>query len=304
MEETHYYPFGFIKQGISSKALQFGEPENRKKFNGIEHTTEFDLNTYDAFFRNADPQVGRWWQIDPKPTDYESLYVAMSNNPIFKFDALGDTVYNANAADDAAIVKWITQGLNLKKGQTNPFSFNEVGDLQVNQKSFNKLSKAQKKIAQNIVDAINSKDLLEIQLVDNKEILETETIKLGRNEIAVIIGGRSYKDGDVVNKTIEDYGGGRLMPPVINGNGLGSNYLLSQIARQPNNATVAGISGAEIEMPNFVVLFHEAFGHFVYHYIQNSCTQNQQTINYENSIRQLRGMPLRSGTDHPKDKDY
>ena len=161
-----------------------------------------------------------------------------------------------------------------------------------------------KKAAKNVVDAINSKDLLEIELVDNNETLETETVRLGKNEISVIIGGKSYKDGDVVNITIEDYGGGRVRPPVINGNGRSSNHIVAQIAKQNITATVAGTNGNQIILPNYAVLFHEAFGHFVYHYIQNSCTQNQQTIDYENSIRQLRNLPLRSGTDHPKDKDY
>lgn len=75
--------------GISSKAA--GGTENRKGFNGIEHTTDLDLNQYDAFYRTLDPQIGRFWQIDPKPDLSESLYSAMSNNPILKADFLGDT---------------------------------------------------------------------------------------------------------------------------------------------------------------------------------------------------------------------
>jgi RHS repeat-associated protein len=81
--------------GISSKAA--GKLENRKKFNGLEYTTEFDLNTYDAFFRNLDPQIGRFWQIDPKPTEGFSSYSAMANNPILFSDYLGDTTYRFNS---------------------------------------------------------------------------------------------------------------------------------------------------------------------------------------------------------------
>jgi RHS repeat-associated protein len=89
IEETHYYPFGLTMAGISSRAL--GNVENKKKFNGIEQNTDLDLNQYDAFYRNLDPQLGRWWQVDPKPNDMESPYAAMGNNPILNMDYLGDT---------------------------------------------------------------------------------------------------------------------------------------------------------------------------------------------------------------------
>lgn len=49
---------------------------------------------YDAFYRNLDPQVGRWWQQDPKAESYFGLtpYNAMGNNPIFISDHLGDSI--------------------------------------------------------------------------------------------------------------------------------------------------------------------------------------------------------------------
>lgn len=101
LEETHYYPFGLTMAGISSKAASFGSPENKFKYNGIEHNTDFDLNTYEAFYRTHDPQIGRWWQIDPKSEASLNLspYVAMDNNPILKSDPLGDIAI----IDDAVI---------------------------------------------------------------------------------------------------------------------------------------------------------------------------------------------------------
>ena len=100
LEETHYYPFGLTMAGISSKALAFGSPENKAKFNGIEQNLDFDLGIYDAFYRNLDPQVGRFWQMDPKPNEVVSPYAAMLNNPIKYSDPLGDTtwLYNQNGA--------------------------------------------------------------------------------------------------------------------------------------------------------------------------------------------------------------
>jgi RHS repeat-associated protein len=81
--------------GISSKVLNQAV-ENKTKFNGIAHVTEFDLNTYDAFYRNLDPQIGRWWGIDPKPILSISPCAAMINNPILLSDKLGDTTIYYN----------------------------------------------------------------------------------------------------------------------------------------------------------------------------------------------------------------
>lgn len=90
LEETHYYPFGLTMAGISSKAA--GVLENRKKYNGIEFNNQLELNTYEAFYRNLDPQTGRWWQIDPKIESMEmwSPYASMFGNPISNQDFLGD----------------------------------------------------------------------------------------------------------------------------------------------------------------------------------------------------------------------
>ncbi len=89
VEENVYYPFGLKMVGISSNAA--GRLENKKKYNGYEQNKTFDLNWYETFYRTHDPQLGRFWQVDPKPTDFESLYAAMGNNPISRMDILGDS---------------------------------------------------------------------------------------------------------------------------------------------------------------------------------------------------------------------
>jgi RHS repeat-associated protein len=90
VEETSYYPFGLIQQGISSRA--FGRQENKIKYNSIELERGLGLNVYDAQFRELDPQIGRWWQIDPKTDEMLmwSTYASNYDNPIRFADPLGD----------------------------------------------------------------------------------------------------------------------------------------------------------------------------------------------------------------------
>ena len=125
--------------GISSTAA--GGFENRRKYNGIEFENDFDLNAYDAFFRELDPQTGRWREIDPKVDNfYEwSPYASNYDNPIKFKDSLGDEgekcckgLWEAlrGSADDIMIsasgVLW--GGLNTVTGglvSTDPFNVRE-----------------------------------------------------------------------------------------------------------------------------------------------------------------------------------
>ncbi len=98
LEETHYYPFGLVMQGVSSKALKFGDPVNKFKYNGgseLENEEFLELRGlewYTTEHRKYDPQLGRWHQIDPKPEKSFSLYGGMLNNPILYNDPLGDSI--------------------------------------------------------------------------------------------------------------------------------------------------------------------------------------------------------------------
>ncbi|HXB45386.1 MAG TPA: hypothetical protein VNV85_15075, partial [Puia sp.] len=114
LEENHYYPFGLTMAGISDKAIKTNYTENKNRFNKgseLQNREFFDgsgLEMYTTLFRDLDPQLGRWWQIDPKceaginpdaATGDEtideglesiSLYASMSNNPIKHNDPNGD----------------------------------------------------------------------------------------------------------------------------------------------------------------------------------------------------------------------
>jgi RHS repeat-associated protein len=96
LEETHYYPFGLTMAGISSKALNFGNPENKQKFIGKElQNREFSdasgLEWYDLAFRTHDPQIGRFLQIDPLANEYEysTTYAYAENKVINGIDLEG-----------------------------------------------------------------------------------------------------------------------------------------------------------------------------------------------------------------------
>ena len=94
LEETHYYPFGLVMSGISSKSA--GTLTNKYKFGGKElQSNEFSDNSglemYDFGARNYDQQIGRFHTVDPLASKFphQSPYSAMDNDPINKIDPTG-----------------------------------------------------------------------------------------------------------------------------------------------------------------------------------------------------------------------
>ncbi len=94
-KRSKYYPFGLTMAGISSKAA--GAIHNRRKFNeGTElESGEFSdgsgLELYATNFRSLDPQLGRFWQVDPfsDASDNWTPYAYANNNPILLNDPYG-----------------------------------------------------------------------------------------------------------------------------------------------------------------------------------------------------------------------
>ena len=94
IEEDHYYSFGLKIAAISSKKLpdaNEGNIDNKNLYNDKELFDDADLDWYDYGFRNYDPQIGRFPQLDPLTDDYPHYtpYQYAGNEPIANVDMDG-----------------------------------------------------------------------------------------------------------------------------------------------------------------------------------------------------------------------
>jgi RHS repeat-associated protein len=119
IEENHYYAYGLKIATISSKKLgdsYEGALKNNNLYNDKELLDDADLNWYDYGFRNYDPQIGRFPQLDPLTDNYPFLtpYQYASGDPITNIDvdglegtsavggAVRDFSYSYNMVNDMA----------------------------------------------------------------------------------------------------------------------------------------------------------------------------------------------------------
>ncbi|WP_018628837.1 RHS repeat domain-containing protein [Niabella aurantiaca] len=70
LEETHYYPFGLTQKGISYTNPIPSLQNKDKTFQGQKFDDDLGLNYYSFKYRNHDPQIGRFIEIDPLANDY------------------------------------------------------------------------------------------------------------------------------------------------------------------------------------------------------------------------------------------
>jgi RHS repeat-associated protein len=146
IEENHYYAFGLKIAGISSKKLgdaNEGSLKNNNLYNDQEIDDEADLDWLDYGFRNYDPQIGRFVQIDPLTDDYQALsnYHYALNDPILNIDlwglssgnvlqqvaCAGEKIHKANFA----LSSFMSIGVNIAKIGTaiGNYQFNsEIGN--------------------------------------------------------------------------------------------------------------------------------------------------------------------------------
>jgi RHS repeat-associated protein len=180
--------------GISSNALKgVNYSKNRKEYNGIEHTTDLDLNQYDAFYRNFDPQIGRWWQVDPKPTHWESLYASMGNNPIKNSDFLGDTLIVSGTQAAMTQYSQITNSgtggfykTNIAKdGNVTLSSTGKKGEMTAEQKAFYKE-----------ISGVIEKGKVNVEVVQNDKSVIGGSYASGKIDVSDI---SAFKEGPVMS---------------------------------------------------------------------------------------------------------
>jgi len=89
LDEVHYYPNGLKMEGYWMNSDKF-----RYTFNSIEEIDDFGLNVNRATFRTLDPELGRWWSVDPQATTLMSMnpYNSMANSPLVHNDPNGDVL--------------------------------------------------------------------------------------------------------------------------------------------------------------------------------------------------------------------
>jgi RHS repeat-associated protein len=138
--------------GISSKAV--GKLENHKKFVGQEFDEDLGVNLYQFKWRNHDPQIGRFSEIDPLADEYEynSTYAYAENRPIDGIDLEGLEWMPINKDNQSVPVndkeningyKWVGYNVNDKGDKTpkantvaTAYTFGEKGMTTLSSENF------------------------------------------------------------------------------------------------------------------------------------------------------------------------
>ena len=127
--------------GISSKALAMGEPKNKEKtFQGQRFDDDLDLNWVQFKWRNHDPQLGRFMELDPLAEKfyYNSTYSFSENKVICHIELEGlESVSIKSMASNGARKAGLSEHKNFESakiigrsiGKTEPVKVQEINEF-------------------------------------------------------------------------------------------------------------------------------------------------------------------------------
>ena len=107
MQEDHYYPFGLTLGGLGKQG------SNPWTFQGQEKQDELNLNWMQFKWRNHDPSIGRFFNVDPLAEDYyyNSPYAFSENKVVAHVELEGLEARSANRFRKGSI--------NISRGISN-----------------------------------------------------------------------------------------------------------------------------------------------------------------------------------------
>ena len=299
--------------GISSKAASTA-PENNYKYNGLELENSFDINIGETFFRTHDPQLGRWWQIDPKPNHFESPFVCMGNNPILNMDFMGDTLRGTNGTSAQRTLDLIQQTLGAVKGTEALSKLFSIGSDGV---SFNSIDGDAFKAALGGIDNYDLQSLAQgyCDVVNATETHFVDVINSEKGEKPDLSEAKNMNAGFKNSKNVQDLvstfkTGGNATMIIPDGQSL-------TLVDMTNTKPITGVVNNKGEAFNFLpggafILAHELLGHNLSAYNNGSASNaervtamSQDAIKVNNAIFRIDGRGFRdTGASHnsPKGK--
>ena len=125
IQEQHYYPYGLC---VNNGETQ-DEPNNFK-YEGKLLQKEIGMQLYDYKARQYDPQIGRFWGVDPAG-EFPSGYTGIGNDPANLIDPTGMRVRGANAASDAddLITSQMSNGTGNSKEKDRSLNLVDNSDI-------------------------------------------------------------------------------------------------------------------------------------------------------------------------------
>lgn len=123
LEETHYYP-----HGLTIRQPSVNPVPNRYFYQGKELQDELGLELYDFHARQYDPQIGRFWGIDPAD-QFPSGYTGMGNDPASGVDPTGMVVNRFGSPDNEAPGLSFYDRESMEEWDLHQQAINEFGSV-------------------------------------------------------------------------------------------------------------------------------------------------------------------------------